>query len=354
MTRSLRSSSLLLAACLAACAEDAAPPAGRLAVALVASDNDTDASYRLIAGTRLEARIGTTLFDSFPLDGDTLSIVIELPVGTYEFRLAHDIDFGTEWPLDRIEADGSETRVTARLVTMQPMVKTIQEGVTVPLDLEFRLAASGTITFAFGSLAVSADVDVVAAGGAELHFGADQVTIASATIHPDAPASLASYWPAAGASGLFASASGFVGSWSLRSSSRACATLFLDGIGATPDTSFFDLVVQAATTSGGEVCIDAAGPAQRLEVSMERQGPATTGPLQDFNADFLFVVRLAAELPEPVLVDGALDLSLIDWGHFGLPLTGSLEVSEGPGGMVPWYDAALTGTAAFTHIPVEE
>jgi hypothetical protein len=350
----MRSTTLALASVMfAACAADVEPPTGQVEVALVGTADD-GSHYRLIAGTRLVVS-GDGFFETFSLDGDATTVAIDLPVGEYQVGLTHQFGYTDEWPLTRIDADGTETGgIVGTLLTVLPVNVAITEDKPTPLPLSFRVAVSGTITFASGTLAVSADVAVVEANGARLTFNAEPVTIAGATIQDGAPESLDAYWPVEGTSGLFAVVEGDLVKWTLRSTTRVCSPITLDAAGGTPDTSFFDLVLESiASPTPAEACIYWAGDKQYIEVRMTRLGSAFTPELNFDQTQYLFVTRLAAELPEPVFVDGTLSLGLLDGTLLSLPFAGDISVEEvtPANEFVPWFNASLTGTASVGHQP---
>ncbi len=353
----MRSTSLALAAVLfTACAADVSPPTGRAEVALVGAGAD-GRHYRLTDGTRLEVRDGD-FFETFSLDGNTASIAIDLPVGEYQVRLVHPSGYTDSWPLIRIDADGTEVfGISGTLLTPQPMSVTIAADDTTSLSLVFRVPLSGTITFASGSLEVSAEVDEVEADGAALLFDAEGVSIAAATVFAAAPDSLDTFWPVQGTNGLSAVMAGSLGKWKLQSTTRVCADLAVDTYGATDDTSFGVLFNESVAFPPGQekVCIYSANAKQYLEVLMVRLGSASSSALFLGQTQYLFVTRLTAELPEAVFVDGTLSLGLLDGRHESLPFSGELSVEEAtPSAFVPWYHATLAGTAHVLHQPTIE
>lgn len=350
--------SLALAACLAGCAPGPEIPSGKLEVALVATAPG-GTTYRLPPGARLEVRSGAYL-ESFSLDGDTAAVVVEVPVGEAEVRLVGQVDYGTRWPLVRVAADGTTTNVTGTLLTPQPLSVVIEEDTTISLVLTFQVANSGVITFLTGSLAVSAEVDEVAATGADLSLDASELEVSEAIVHPAAPPEIDEYWPAAGTGGLFAAVIGGVGKWTLRSSTRACAELELVGIGGSPSTSLTDLLAEASPSDVAhgdvEVCIEAQGAVQLIQVSMQRRGPAVTPVLGGLGQRELhFTFDLEAELAEPVLEGNVLHLERLDGMHAHLPYTTRMSVLEIlPDGEAPWYSGTLEGTGAISFQPTSD
>lgn len=356
-TTSLGLSTLILATGLMACAVDDTPPLGRLAVALSAPGPD-GSTYRLLEGTQLETS-GDAFFETFLLDEDSATLTFELPVGDYQVTLTHANGYTTSWPLVRTNADLSQTVVQATLVTPMPVATSIAAEVTTSLVLSFEVPGSEPVTFAAGSLAVSAEVVEVDADGALLDYGGSQVSVTEAHVHDDAPPALADYWPDEATTALSFSVHGTLGKWTQRNSTRVCAELEVEGIAAVGHAAFTDIVLNsvAAPPASADVCIDASNPTQMLEVVLVRLGPATTGPLADQGQlEYVFLSRFAAALPEPVFVDGTLDLALLDWSHGLLPMTGFLEVTEvtPTSEFLPWFDATLGGTIDFTVTPTLE
>jgi hypothetical protein len=197
-----------------------------------------------------------------------------------------------------------------------------------------------------GTLEVSAGVDETAATAARLQLDA-QVSVEEATVFPAAPASLASYWPAAGTTAL-ATFSGDVGAWSLRSSGRACAPLALAQAQVSGDAALADLVEESR--GAADLCAFSVSGRHYLEVSLSRDGAARTPALAaPARPSHHFESRFRAELGAPIFDGGTLRLGDLDGAHGPLPLGGQLVVDETGG--APWYGASLGGTVSFTFTP---
>jgi hypothetical protein len=196
-----------------------------------------------------------------------------------------------------------------------------------------------------GTLEVSANVDEVAATGADLALDA-AVAVAGATILPDAPAELSGFWPATGDTGLAVTLAGQVGAWAPRSSRLACAPLALAQLSATGGAAFADLVEESRGEA--ELCVGSLDGAHLLEVRLARTGPARTATLAGVSTATLeFESRLAVELPAPAFDGQTLDLRVLDGAGGPLPLRGALAVA-------PWYRAGLAGTASFDFRPTAD
>lgn len=346
----------ILLTTLAGCAAQDAPQ-GRMSVALV-TPGPGGTTYELTQGAVLEVR-SEAFFESVPLSGNTAAVIISLPVGTYEATLRHPHGFVTAWPLIRHNADGSTTTVMGTLLTPMPVGVTILADDQTSLVLSFRVAASGVITFEGGQLDVSADVAVVAATGAFLHFGADEATVTSATIGAGAPPALASYWPAQGTSGLTLILAGEVSKWEQVSGAKVCAGVALGFPNVSGNAAFADLVDETLTLLGpypAKVCTYTQGDAHFLEVQLARSGPAQTATLAAQGpGEYIFEAFFAAELPVPIFDGQTLDLSLLDWTHGPLPLRGGIAVTRVTGGdPVLWYQGDLDGVASFAFNPTAE
>ncbi len=132
---------------------------GQVVVPLVASGGD-GASYRLPPGTQMILSKEGYL-RQVAIDGDGPSLTVSVPPGDYLPPFVFDsAGHTTTWPLDRIEADGTTTRVEA---TLDPGAEfTVTEGETTSLTLQFHTKVAGVITFTLASV----DVDIAIEEGA--------------------------------------------------------------------------------------------------------------------------------------------------------------------------------------------
>ena len=149
-------------------------PAGEIETALTSTGSD-GAVYRLPEGTFLYLQRGA-LRASVPLDGGGDAISFQTPVGAYQISLLHPDGFTTNWPLERVNMDGSKESVQARLVNAMPLMVTVTPNTTTSIVLTFRVPGSGTIVFVRGRITVTTEIVNVPATSQLLTIGSGTMT----------------------------------------------------------------------------------------------------------------------------------------------------------------------------------
>ena len=338
---------MVAAAAVSGCTEPRAE-LGDVTLALTAPASD-GSIYRLTPGTRL-ALYGGPFYDEYALDGDGV-VRVELPPGAFQAELLHPDGYDAVWPLERREPDGTVSTVLATLTTMMPASVTVVADASTPLVLSFQVEHVGPVTFASGDLDVSIDVDEIPSDGGNLAIAHGDLTAASVTVEPGAPPALGVLLPAVGQGGNLRVSVRTIGEWARTSATGACAEAEVAGHVIGGHDGFVELLIEAASATGAQLCVYTADGASQAELFFYRFGPAASSLLGGFgDHDFLTYGSVLVDLPE-VIFDGH-TLHLDDLvGVRDLPATLVTAVSARPaattGPRARWYRGTFTGTMTF-------
>jgi len=354
--RFLRRLALFAAALPAACANSPPEGNGQVAVALV-STGAGGVVYRLPAGTQLQIGNASSFFDRIALDGDTTSVVVDLPPDQYQISLVDAaLNVPAQWTLERVLADNTSATVPATL-SMPSTISVVADQAT-DLVLRFTVATGEVIEFTQGHVDVTLEVDQATATSYDLSFS-QAVSVSNLGVTADSPAELGTVYPALGSELQLEGSLHIAGPWTLQSTEDACAPATIDSLD-TPVSAgplFPDHLAEARSAPDAHLCIHRfAGGANAVNIFFGRTGAATTPTFTALGDRQIFFGVAISFLVDVTSFDGhTLDLQALSSAHAGagnlfLDATGSAVGSQDV--VFPWYGAFLEGTTpSFSFIP---
>jgi hypothetical protein len=361
MRQSMVIAASLLGVVLSGCsAEEGEEELGSVGLAVVATGSD-GATYRLTPGTRIGLfREAPQFIWDQSLDGDSSVVTIRLPPGTYLAEIFHDTGYTTTWPLERT-LGGETTTVMADLLTAQPATVAVAANASTSLIFEFRLP-TGPVTFGRGNLDVSINV-ADPATSFDSSFTTSDLAVTSVFVASEGPhaAALTSALPTAGTSGLGVSISmALTGPWQEGGGDEAltsiCAPVTVTQNVGTGHAGFADAIAEAGHGDApgflfgpASVCVFDYGTFNRIRFRTSRAGAGETATFSGIGGDFTWFHVFYGDLPERVydFQNATFDVDALMDQSGSLSMSGNVRVLD-PTGALMWYNAAVSGTMAFS------
>jgi hypothetical protein len=318
---------------------------GRVEVTLTAVDGEGN-TWSLPAGTSLYVAKGN-FQDTLPLDGDAPVATFSLPVGMFEWELTNPYVYGSEWSLQREDAQNNVETVLATLANPQPDTFLVEPSSTTSLSLQFDAALGGSVSFAKGTVDVDLAVTTTEETGGTFHWGGI-VQASSVTNGSTAPAAVTSALPALGSSFELSLGGHVAGPWEMWSNEKVCAPVTIDVLGA-PSPGVLDLVLEAIGDVGvGElICVHTSGV---VEVFFHNEAAPGTSTFSGQGSTYMsFETLLVSDLAVPAFDGDTLDLALLSGTHSvsSTAYLGAFDLDAAQ----PWYSATANGQVTFALAP---
>jgi hypothetical protein len=335
-------------------------PHGQVSVALTSTATD-GTQYRLKNAYVAFLGQNGTYFSQY-LDTTADHILVNLPVGTYNAYLYSTVT-GGGWALDLIHADGTDAGPVdgVSLLTVLPVQITVAPNSTVPLVFTFRVPTGGTITFVYGTVDITVDVQK---GVADWYsFDGDAIsTVSYAQIGGPSASTIATVLPDVGV-GFEATFSGsLVGSWFFSNGYssgnttyvRVCTAIDVSLQAPAGGAGVQDLLAEVMTgfnPSSGylPLCISDDGTRNMLDLYLYRYGAPTTATFTALTSDDLFFsLELVGVLPARVFDygTGVLDLGAL-MGDYELPASAAYVDLYDMTTSTSWYFGEANATYRF-------